>query len=494
MLKTKLWKHQVEMKDYALERFGECGYVLWIAGMAVGKTLTTLAVREETGAKLTLILTTKAALESTWPSEVEKHTTGVEVLALTEYMTVKNKRRKVTVKDKGRLMLEACRNALKPLVVVINYDSARDLGSEIAACGFNLVVADECHKLKNPTSKTLKVLAKACINVPAKIGMTGTAFNDKPIDVFGQVAFLSPDFYRGNVMSTVLGRYGDFFDAYVNYYVKNNIKIPVKQPNRLPTYKNIENLQNILNAFTYYVDTEKVLDLPPTMYLRRTVQPSKKFLEAYRSMRDDMVVQLGDKIASADNILTLSLRLAQMTGGYATPYHVDSEGNLVSTGTLIEMPDGEAKVNALLDIMDECGSEPVVIFTRFTSDLNRIKTTLQGLEYEVLELSGKMHQHIEFQAGKGQVLVANLSAGSAGITLTRSRIVIDYSLGYSRSDYDQSRYRVRRPDSNKLLPVVYYQLAVAGTIDELILDALQTKGDMSDLLKLGLQGYADKIA
>ncbi len=494
MLKTKLWSHQVAMKDYALKCFGEYGYVLWIAGMAVGKTLTTLAVREEIEAKLTLILTTKAALEGTWPSEVMKHTEGVDVLALTEYMTVKNKRRKVTVSDKGRLMLEACRNASKPLVVCLNYDSARGLGAEIAACKFNLVVADECHKLKNPTSKTLKVLAKACLDVPAKIGMTGTAFNDKPIDVFGQVAFLSPDFYRGNVMSTVLGRYGDFFDAYVNYYVKNNIKIPVKQPNRVPTYKNIDNLQQLLNTFTYYVDTEKVLDLPPTMYLRRTVEPTKKFLEAYKSMRDDMVVQLGDKMASADNILTLALRLAQMAGGYATPYHIDAKGDYVSTGELIEMPDGNSKLLGLLDIMDELGGEPVVIFTRFTSDLNRIKSTLEGLEYEVLELSGRIHQHVEFQAGKGQVLVANMSAGSAGITLTRSRIVVDYSLGYSRSDYDQSRYRVRRPDSDKTKPVVYYQLVVAGTIDELILDGLQAKGDMSDILRLGLHGFSDKIA
>lgn len=483
MLKTKLWSHQLQMKSFALKSFTQFGYCIWFAGMAVGKTLTTLAVRDENGAELTLVLTTKAALEGTWPQEIARHTEGVDCLALTEHMVVGGKLKKVTTAEKAAILEQALYDRVRPLIVVINYESAVKIASTLAKIDFKLVVADECHNLKGYNGKTLKTLSKAFLNVPAKLAMTGTLFNDRPTDVWGQIAFLDPYFYQGYVGSKVLGRYTDFFDAYVNYYVNGSIKIPIKGKN---AYKNIPNLLNTINPFTFYVDTEKVLDLPPTRYIRREIIPSARFLKQYETFRKDMVLQIGDKLVSEDTVLVQSLRLAQMSGGYAMPYHVDAEGNFVESRELINLDDGNAKLNALLELDEEINGRPYVIFTRFTEDLKRITSALTSRGKEVLELSGRIHQHTEFQAGKGDVLVANMAAGSAGITLTRAGIVVDYSTGYSRTDYDQSRYRVRRPDSPKEIPILYYELVVKGTIDELIFDILKGKGSVAAGLRSGL--------
>lgn len=475
------------MVDFALSNIQERGYVFWIAGMATGKSATSLKVAESIDAKRVLILSTKASVESTWPKQVAVHTEGLELLALTEYQQVNGKRKKYTVPEKGKLMLAKVKSTVEYLAVAINYESARELGKEIKACNFDLVIVDECHKLKSHGSKVLKALAKACQYIPAKVAMTGTAFNDTPLDLFGQIAFLDPYFYQGYVGSNLFGKYTDFFDAYVNYYVSNNLKIP----NKSNPYKNLDKLQEAINPFTFTIKTENAVDLPPTQYIRRTVKPSPTLRKAYDEMAKDMVTHLDDKLAVADNVLTQALRLAQMTGGYATPYHIDSEGNYIGKGEPIEIKDGDCKLQELLSILDEIGKEPVVVFTRFTPDLVRIKTKLTELGYEVLELSGRMHENNEWQAGKGQVLVTNISAGSTSVTLTRATFVIDFSVGLSRTDYDQSRYRCRRPESKLDVPIIYYQIAVENTVDETILNALQAKGDMAELLR---QGLINKIA
>jgi SNF2 family DNA or RNA helicase len=467
----KLWKHQREMVDFSRQCFQEYGFSLWIAGMATGKSAASLKVRHDIEARRTLILSTKASVETTWPKQVAEHTEGVAIMAVTDVYGSSAR--------KAKAILDRVRGNEDNLIIAVNYETAMRIADTLAKCGFDFVIADECHKMKTHTSKTTKALAKACKDIPAKIGMTGTAFNDRPTDVFGQVAFLSPDFYKGHLASTIFGRWNDFFDAYTIYYVSNNIKI-------VKGYKNYDKLLDMLKPFTYFIETEDAVELPPVMYIRRTVEPSKTLKRMYNEMKDDMVTRLGDTIFSTDTVLTQSLRLAQMTGGYATPYHIDGNGMYVPTGDIIEIPDGDCKLQGLLDIMDEVGKEPVVIFTRFTEDVNRISKRLRTLGYAVKELTGRVHEHGEFQNGKGDVLVANLSAGSASVTLTRARIVIDYSLGYSRTDYDQSRYRCRRPDSDLNKPIVYYQLAVADTIDELIFDALQSKGDVADILRAGL--------
>lgn len=443
--------------------------------MATGKTAASLKVVQVIDSRLTLVLTTKASCETTWPEQIAKHTEGVECLALTDNYG--------SSKDKARILLDRVRHNTGYLIVVINYETAKLIGDTIALCNFNLVICDECHKLKTHTSKTTKVLAKACKAIPAKLLMTGTAFDDRPTDVYGQVAFLDPYYNRGYLYSNLFGSYSNFFDAYVNYYVSGSIKIPVKNTPTLSTYKNIDKLMKAIDPFTFRMETEDAVDLPPTMFIRRTVKPSKELRKAYDEMAKDMVVHFGDKLAVVDTVLVQSLRLAQMTGGYAIPYHIDVNGDYVSKQSIIEIPNGDCKLQGLLDILDEVGKEPVVVFTRFTEDVNRISHKLRSLGYDVKELTGRLHQHKEFQAGAGDILVANLAAGSTSVTLTRARIVIDYSLGHSRTDYIQSRFRCRRPESDLNKPVVYYQLAVENTIDETILDGLETKGNMVDILR-----------
>lgn len=118
------------------------------------------------------------------------------------------------------------------------------------------------------------------------------------------------------------------------------------------------------------------------------------------------------------------------------------------------------------------------MFTRFKEDVNLLREAFEKDGLEVKLLVGSTHEHDEFQAGSGDVLIANIAAGAEGIDLSRARYVIYYSVDHSRTMYEQSRWRVRRHEGG--LPITYYHLEMEGSIDEDIYKALQGKGKMKD--------------
>lgn len=176
----------------------------------------------------------------------------------------------------------------------------------------------------------------------------------------------------------------------------------------------------------------------------------------------------------ADNVLVQATRLHQLTGGY---YNGQKVKEYIAT----------PKIDAVVDLLDEIGKHPTVIFTAFETDVAALEETLRDKGYEVLKLVGGTYQHEEFQNGKGDVILVNLAAGNAGIELTRARYAIYYSIGTSRTNYTQSRWRVRRPSSSLQHPITYYHLVLPQSMDTLLRDAMKAKGRVSDALIAGLK-------
>ena len=75
-----------------------------------------------------------------------------------------------------------------------------------------------------------------------------------------------------------------------------------------------------------------------------------------------------------------------------------------------------------------------------------------------------------------EVLGVQIQSGGVGIDLTKARIAIYYSLGFSLGDYEQSLARCHRAGQNK--SVIFYHLVVTGTIDEKVYQALSNRRDI----------------
>ena len=113
--------------------------------------------------------------------------------------------------------------------------------------------------------------------------------------------------------------------------------------------------------------------------------------------------------------------------------------------------------------------ENVVHFKRESESL---KETFKGAG----EINGKSHTNHH----KG-VLLVQIQAGGAGLTLNEYKHVIWYSLPYSYTDFDQSKYRNYRIGQDTKVTRDY--LVVDGTIDDKIIEALNNKIDFNAKLE-----------
>lgn len=474
-LLTNPWKHQIPMHAAMVTTLKENGYGWLLAGCATGKSFTSLKIGETLGAGRILILTTVAAALGTWPAEIEKHAPGQGYLLLN----------KGTSKQKAAEMRKYMASTTATRIVIVNYETAALMADDIKAMAFDYVIADESQKLKSHDSKQSINLARACAGITYKMAMTGTAWSDRPTDVYGQVRWLHPDVKGSKTAhSRILSTWGSFQYQYCNLHdLGNGVKI-------VKSYKNLDKLGAILAPFTYYVNSEAVLDLPEKQQIFRDVELTGELKRLYRELEAELFAEFGPDYLVADNKLVCELRLHQLTGGFVQPYAIDSVGRYVPAAAATAVPDksADAKLAALNDIMDEIGNNPVVIFTQFKADVGKIKASMEKRGLTVKLLTGDTKQHVEFQAGQGDVLIANIQAGNAGITLTRARYVIYYTVGSSRTMFDQSEWRVRRPDSkhDKSLPVVEFFIRMTGTIDDVLWQRMTTKAALDNEVLTGL--------
>ena len=443
---TQIWERQERMIEFVRSH----PITFLNAGTGTGKTLAMLATIAFEDYQRSIALTIKPVLRSVWARDTHKFIEGLRVIPLD----------KGTSKDK-RKMIEATYDDPEPTIYVVNYETARMLDLEDFEWDF--AVADESHKLKSHNSSQSIELAWSLRDVEHKVAMTGTAWEDRPTDVFGQVRFLEPGRrVRKDVLTSKrFGSWSEFFERYVKYRTVDNIKIPVK-------YINQDELAEKISDIYLHIERPQGTDV---QHIIRYVDLKPSHMKEYLKFEKTSVFKSDGNRVLADNPLVLALRLHQFACGFYKPENKDE---------LAEVKNGDAKLEALMGIAEELGDEPFVVFTRFQEDVNRISAALKRLGILSLRLTGERDEHEEWQDGKAQALIANIAAGSAGVSLTRACYGIYYSTGHSATDFVQSLGRIDRPPQDR--PVTLYHLLAFDTVDEDIHDALMGKGERAENL------------
>lgn len=132
----------------------------------------------------------------------------------------------------------------------------------------------------------------------------------------------------------------------------------------------------------------------------------------------------------------------------------------------------KAKIDWLKDIAEEYEKDGMIIFYNTSSELEVLKETFKGAG----EINGQSHTN----HNKG-VLLIQIQAGGSGLTLNEYKHAIWYSLPYSYTDFDQSKYRNYRIGQDTKVTRDY--LIVNGTIDDKIIEALNNKIDFNAKLE-----------
>jgi SNF2 family DNA or RNA helicase len=437
---VKLWGHQEAAVRFAMDR----NATLFHMGMGTGKTLCAITVAQRMNATGTVVLCPRSVIDA-WVQQVNMFWTDACAIPLT----------KGTASTKAETMkaeVRRCAALGQPWVVVVNYESAR-MGALADAIErlqpLDLVVLDEIHRIKAPGGATSRWVARMAPRAKRRLGLTGTPMPHSPLDVYAQLRALDPSvfgwsFVRFRKEYAVMGGFGG---------------------KEVKGFQNLDRLQAKMGRMTFQAD-RSVLDLPEAMHERRVVQLDAKARKLYSDLDRDFVAQVQDGEVTAANALVKLLRLQQLTSGYARVEHKDTyRDRCVDT----------AKADALRSLLEDLPrDEPVVVFGRFSCDLANVRQVADDMGRGVAELSGRCNELSDWQRRDGPpILAVQIQSGGTGIDLTRARICVYMSTGYSLGDYEQSLARVHRPGQRR--GVLYVHFVAENTIDERVHQALKDR-------------------
>lgn len=450
---TNLWAHQEVMVDQAYDTLSVVSTSadtsrrghFWFADCGTGKTLATLKLVERLNARLALIITVKPAIEQVWVDDINEHTTGFVPVPLS----------KGTSKQKNDVMLETADLALYDnpdhmgYIVIVNYETARLL--QLQKVKWDLVVADESHRLASYNSKQSVELAKKLAHVPRKLAMTGTAWADRMEQIYGQFRFLYPELRkRGYPACSLWGSFDNWRERYANYYSMDNIKI-------ITGYKNQQELADTIAPYMTRIRKSDAIELPPITHIQRFCKMTGALKKAYKEMKTEMTTRVDVDLLLAEHQMTQRHRLRQLVRGWYKAWMDD-------TATRFENQSGFVATDLTMDIIEEIGDNPTVIFTSYKEDVQILKERLEAVGKTVKLLTAEVKEHVEFNEGEGDVLIANYTAGSTGIKLYRASYMICYTTANSRTEHLQAIDRIHRP--RQVNPVTVYHITVKDSIDE----------------------------
>lgn len=450
--KTKPFEHQYAGFEYGLKNNK------WFLGdeMGLGKTKQAIdiavAKKIQKGYKHCLIICGVNGLKWNWLNEIGIHSNEQGWI-----LGQRNRNHKIVIGSNADKLTDLRKIDDLPYFIITNVESIRD--AEIlrqivdltASKRINMVVADEVHKMKNPTSQQGKNFLK--ITAETQIAMTGTPLMNQPLDLYVILKWLG---YEKHSYYQFRNHYCEF-GGYGGYEVIG--------------YKHLDDLQSQLNDIMLRRRKNDVLDLPAKIYIDEFVDMTPKQAQIYAEVTNAIKANI-DQIKMANNPLAELIRMRQATG---------------YTGILSSTIKESAKLDRMEELVDEAieNDKQVVIFSNWTQITNEVFNRLRS-KYIISLVTGETKDNIrqsmidEFQSGQSKVMIGTIGALGTGVTLTAGTVEIFLDEPWNRANKEQAEDRCHRVGTKDNITI--YTLMCKNTIDERIHDIVEQKGMMSDVI------------
>ena len=311
---------------------------------------------------------------------------------------------------------------------------------------FDMVVIDELSSFKSYQAKRFRSLLKVRPKIKRIVGLTGTPSSNGLMDLWAEFRVLD------------LGkRLGRFITHYRNTYFqpdkRNGMVIYSYKP--LPGAEDA--IYNQISDMTISMKAVDHLNMPECIMNEVRVSLSEEERQKYDTLRDDLILSIGDSDIDAANAASLSNKLSQMANGAVygdekSVHHIHDH-----------------KLDALEDLIEAANGKPVLVAYWFKHDLERIQK-----RFKVREI--KTSKDItDWNDGKIPVAVIHPASAGHGLNLQAGgSTLIWFGLTWSLELYQQTNARLWR-QGQKSATVVIHHIIAEDTIDELILKALHKK-------------------
>lgn len=183
-IKGSLYSHQVKAYNFALKQFDTGKAVAFLMDMGTCKTITTIALigalKSQKRIGKVLVVSPKSIV-GVWEEEFQKFADYRYALTILDGSIAKKK------------AAFGYMNGSALQVIVVNYESAWRLETEIGKLNPDMIVCDESSKIKNPTTAQSKALHKLGKKTKFNVILTGTPVTNNPLDFFSQYKFLDEE-------------------------------------------------------------------------------------------------------------------------------------------------------------------------------------------------------------------------------------------------------------------------------------------------------------
>lgn len=388
-------------------------------------------------------------------------------------------------------------------ILLMNYEAiTTDKGFDFAerflmSSNSPMIILDESQKIKNPKGRRAKALNFLKPHSKFRRIATGTPVTNSPFDLFSQYRFLDEKILGSSFMAfkteyaEILksgGFYQSMFKKQVDKLVKLGIdpelaklrakhrmpQLVAKDDDGRPIYKNLDRLREIIAPHCYRVLKKDCLDLPEKIYKKIYFDLTEEQQKIYDRAKGELRLKLDEETFQILTALTAIQKLSQISSGFfiETVDHVHHriEGD-------------NPKKEVLKDLIEDLDGK-TIIWATFKAELADIKEACSGISH--VEYHGGISDEdrkiaIErFQRGDAQVFIGNPKSGGVGITLNAASSMIYYSNNFSLEIRQQSEDRGHRIGLKNDL--VIYDLVAKDTIEERIIDVLQSKSDMASVI------------
>jgi SNF2 family DNA or RNA helicase len=447
--------------------------LLWEQGTAKSKpVIDTVAIKFRQGEIDGLLVVAPPGVERNWNTdELPKHLPPD--VALETRIQVFSTARKATQAHKRAMNSLFTHDGLSVLLISYNgfmTKEGKELVWKFLKTRKVMYALDEAHNIKSPSAKRTKSIIASGRYAKMKRLLTGTPVAIGPFDIYSQIKFLDEYFWKNH------GIHGsvEFRNYFGVWYTAEQCKRDQGYDpgyDKLIEYQNLDKLGAWLAEISDRVLKDDVLDLPPKLYSKRYFEMSREQKIAMEELRENLMLEIGDHVISAELPIVALLRYQQIACNYV-PVGEDEPVHMFS--------DKNPRMNAMEQIRDETFT-PGIVWARFSHDIDQLMDLLgkKAVRYDGrVDEDQAERNKLAFQRGDVQWFVGNAQKGGSGLTLTQAKTMVYYSNSFRLLDRLQSEDRAHRGGMDEH-PVNYIDIMSDAPIDEHIVSNLRGKRNVS---------------
>lgn len=316
------------------------------------------------------------------------------------------------------------------------------------------VLVHNCTKFKHSNTARFRLLKKKLYKFTRRYILTGSATANGLMDLFGQCYVMD----EGET-------FGDSITHFKKTYFRKSGFMGFDWKLKKGADKKIHRK---IAPKVLQMSAEDYLDLPELIFNDIWVNLPAPAMVEYKKMEKDLRADFVAGRVTAANAAIKTSKCRQIASGSV---YIDG---LQKTSAIVHT----AKMDALVDLLEEMSGQPALIGYEFKHELEYLKKTLGRSTPSISGgVSMTATQKIERQWNRGELplLLAQASAAALGLNLQEcGNTVIWFTLTHKFDDYDQLIRRIWR-QGQKSKSVIVHRILAKNTIDVAMAASLKVK-------------------